>query len=313
MRQHFIKTQRKVWVGILLALAACSGIAGTVQLVDHHSTQNKTVKARHAQHFYAMVAGRIPADGPTVDVSLANDLKELLGPHDSRPLPQSVDNFRGTSSSYGGIGDVIGFEPFDNAGLGCTECGPLTLDVTATLQQIKRNQTGNLFKPIHGNTTTGYTLTPFAIPSIAWLIIIWLAGGPFSVYIASVVITPEELPDRPTTAMWLLAPTYWLVWEIRNGQTERGTERRLRAAFPEQMACIDDVDRLLTHTSGPKARELQKLRDQVIGQLQSQTASGASPADDIQLQHSMRQLTEAQQFLNARAEATRELTQSENQ
>lgn len=309
-RQSFLTTHLKLW-GVLLAFVAIITMVAVIIEVGNHSNQsNSSANQDHAENFYAMIDGRVALDGATVDVSLASDLKSILGPHNGQPLPAAIDSFQGTSSAYGGITRIIGFDPFNNVGLGCNECGPLSTKMLGILTEIKSGHDTNLFKTVAvKGTSSTFTLTPDGISWISWLLLLWLIVGAALGFLA-VGLDPagfRATNNKATVGMWALSPTFWAAiygWQFR---TKKTLEQKLRSQFPQQMATVDSVNRILEHTVGTKADELRKTRDQVLAQLVSQVKSGATLADDMQLKQSMAELTDAQDFLDARAQAAKEL------
>lgn len=302
----FLSTQLKAWAAVLVCLVIVPILIG---VIAHSGTDNSAYQhAANAQSFYAMVDGRAPLNGATVDVALASDLKTLLGAHDGRALPQSITTFQGTSSSYGGITGIVGFDPFNAAGQQCHECGPLTPKMLTVLSDIKSGHDKGLFAEIKVPAPKPVRTTPLGMSWVAWLFILWFGFG-YLVGLSSAAWNRAEFKavEKPSVALWLLTPTFWAGRIGSHWQSRTSQDRKLRKQFPQQMAAIDQVNRLLSHTSGPKATALRMKRDQVLGQLQTQVSSGASLSDELELKKSMAELNDCQDLLDARAKAASEL------
>lgn len=313
MRSTFVRTHLSVFAIIVAAFTFNAAVVGAGQAIHHNHQKTEVVDRQHAQRFYGMIDGRIPLAGATVDVALATDLRAAMGDGRSGRLPAAVQNFRGSSTSYGGITDTIGFSPFNSAGQGCQECGPLTDHMLVVLAQIKSGHDSSLFRSVKDTTGTGMTLTPFGISWLAFFLLMWLIVSPLAA-LAAKMWNPSGYNNLVASGEghvpWqiiALAPTFWLVQWFVKASADRKAQARVREMFPEQCSAIDAADRVIAHVGGAEARKLADARDQVMAQLQDQAASNGSPANRVELENAMTELHDALDFLSARSQAMKEL------
>lgn len=305
MNKHSLlaRAQAKV-AGVLLAIIlGLTGAAGISQAVSHdrHETAVEVVEER--AHFYRVIGGEESASSPTVDNTLAAELRDRLGPVNTNAteLPAAIDNFRGDSNAYGGITDAIQMDPFDETGLSCFECGPLSAEFKDKLLEIKK---GNVEQVIHSElptpeSTPGYTFTPGGISTASYVGLLWLVGGPLTLLLAH-----RRLKDRSDyvrhfgdlswtfdtnaeLALTAMSPSFLIPYLALRRANRRRFERQVRERYPDPMRWVDEVDHMIERIpprelDNPEVLQLQAHRDELVAELSSLTrAKGATFAHQL--------------------------------
>jgi hypothetical protein len=254
-------------------------------------------------HFFRVIAGVEFGTAPTVDNLLARDLQKIL--HD----PAAIDSFRGNSNRYGGVSETIGYDPFDETGLNCFECGPLDSFTRNVLSNIASGNRSDL-EVQHQKPVEGYKLTPFGVPVWTVLGFIWIVGGPLSLFGAQMwtgrrhVDWTLESPDIMIIKT-LAFPYFGYRWVTQKHRDTR-RERKVREAFPDHMRVIDQIDKTLTHVPNDEMKfSLQERRDRTMLELTKQALSGEEGSD--QLKDLIEQLESTDEFLKARLAAKEEM------
>lgn len=234
-----MKFKLHVWSFLLIFTLGWTlgGVAfGALDRASHNDAL-RTVNNRNA--FYRVIAGESTPTSPTVDARLALDLREALGgiDPDATQLPDEILKFQGTSNAYGGITDAIGFDPFNGAGLSCSECGPLDREVQQQLLEIKQGHVADVL--IATPPQPGYHLIPL---DLAW----WLWG-----LVCMVVV--------------VLVHLWYMYFDNREHD-------KLCAEYPEEMEFISKVDRQLAkvslrHGDDPEVVALQRRRDLLMAEM----------------------------------------------
>lgn len=303
----------RVQLRALAILAAVTFVVLTVAGINqtlHQNELNQLVDASERQaRFWALVAGEETSIEPTVENLLARDLQPLVDD------PDLVDKFRAPTNRYGGIADAIGVDPFNGRGLNCTECGPLSAESEEKIRQIAD---GN-FEYVRNTTLVeypddGYQLTPWGL-SVPVTIFLWFTvAGPLSMVVVhgylrmlddeykvrSLGDLDWEYGSVQRNAVIVLGWPVTLPYMLYRKLNSRRFEAKVRATFPEQMALLDQTDRMLGRVSGPQLGELQRVRDEVRHELEVQTRSGMN-ASDLELQFLTEQLRNANEFLHLRS------------
>lgn len=154
----------RAWGAGLWAVGAIIVIALTLTTAtirnDHY--KSALLHTVHTDHFWLVVAGQIPSGQATVDNALADDLRVRLGKHGANaPLPVKITSMLGREGSYGGVRDVLGFDPFDSSI--CDECGPLTTQTLRDLLTVKHGGLPHISIPKKPNNS------PLFIFMACWL------------------------------------------------------------------------------------------------------------------------------------------------
>lgn len=320
MRRTLLRFQVAIASAAAVVLLALGGTAAAVQAIDNNQAEQAQQVSEKEAHFWQIVAGAGSGSSPTVDVLLARDLQGLSA--------AQVDDFRGNSNRYGGITDAIGFDPFDETGLDCFECGPLDQGTKDNLALIR---SGNLDAVINKTVVEapddGMTLTPFGLSIPTTIIIFWMVGGPLSLMGAhywakynssstysvrrfgdlwkmDAKLTPEE--RRATLQLFSLAPSFWVPYGLYIVTMHKRHDERVREMFPDHVAFLEEMDRSLDRMAdSPLKDEAKALRNEVMLELQSQALGSGDRTDELTIL--MAQLGDVESHLRARREALKEL------
>jgi hypothetical protein len=167
--------------GILFGFVLTGAVGGALSLVQvlRDRTQHRKAAEANAQNvFWAIVAGRssgVAGSGP--GFRLARDLNTLLGPIGAgqTTLPPAILSFRGNVNGYGGASRALGFDPFDETGQPCHDCGPLSQEMLRDLLLVK---TGQDFKLLQDTTVApGPALWKFWFPWLGLLVVVAVASA----------------------------------------------------------------------------------------------------------------------------------------
>lgn len=313
MKRILLRTHQLVVGFAVLVLLAITTAVGVGQAIDNNEASAAEKAAENEAFFWRVVAGE-DSGGPTVDVLLARDLRGLSA--------SEIADFEGNSNRYGGITDAIGYDPFDESGLNCFECGPLDAYTQNNLELIRG---GNLDQVLAATEVPpadeGLTLTPWGMGMVSYVLLLWAFGGPITLVVAhyTAKATNERYAAlRSFNDIWgadeqidlkqiLLAPTFFLPYMWYRAATYRKFQDRVRDAFPEQMEAIDHFDRALERAPVDLHLwdELQEKRNVVVRELERQTRAGEGTDDEID--GLIKQITGVQEYLVARTEAKKEL------
>jgi hypothetical protein len=167
--------------GILFGLVLTGAVGGALSLMQalRDRARHRDAADANAQNvFWAIVAGRssgVTGSGP--GFRLARDLNTLLGPIGSgqTTLPAAILSFRGNENSYGGVSKALGFEPFDETGQSCHDCGPLSQEMLRDLLLVK---TGQDFRLLQDTTVQpGPALWKFWFPWLGIVVVLAVASA----------------------------------------------------------------------------------------------------------------------------------------
>lgn len=277
-------------ISIVLALiAGFSLVSGVSQFANHYQHQHAASLADKRHHFWRVVAGQENADAPTVENRLAEDLRSRLGPvNPNATLPESITAFRGDSNAYGGITDGLGYDPFDESGLACSECGPLDGRTKTALLLVKRGQLSVVLADGPRPVAPYHLWTPLGLPAATWgLLVLFLC-----------------------LVIYYVQPIYALF-------ASRSLEKKMRECYPEDMHMLDSVDNMLARVSlkygdHPKVEALQASRDTLYSDLVTATRARDEGDLEFTLKEVESRMSDVKNGLAARKEAIHELEKETN-
>lgn len=295
---------RRTIESVILATALTLVGSVAVQAAHNDNERDNADRAASQAHFWRAVAGDVSTDAPTVENQFAEDLAALSN--------TELREFRGTSNRYGGLVDQIGFDPFDERGLNCFECGPLDQRTLTNIKLVRSGQLRVVLATVHVDTDNDYTLTPFGWPVWWTVIVYYLLVGHGSYLLVGLFTQPRVRPNddrwEPNRTMNFVAPFLWAakVWEVR-GERER-IRSGVAEKFPDLMALVDSVDRELeAMPEGDEKRSLVEARDAVFDELRRQTRQSERGRDNDRLKELFVDLQGASNQLDARDSALQEL------
>jgi hypothetical protein len=133
--------------GLLLVGVVGAGFTLVTALQHRHATSTSS-QASVQNTFWSIVSGHLQPGGSGPDIRLGNDLHTLLGPigPDQTELPREILTFEGSSNAYGGVTAALGFDPFDETGQSCHDCGPLSHDMLRDLLLVKEGRDSTLLR-----------------------------------------------------------------------------------------------------------------------------------------------------------------------
>lgn len=283
MSSAFTRTRVRIASVVLACVAALTGLSGGYQAINHHA-QSQTAKAANNRiHFYKVIAGEESGGTPSVDNTLAKDLKTRLGPQGAGALPEPITAFRGNSNAYGGITEAIGQDPFDESGLSCFECGPLDQETQANLLLVKHGQIDVVIQKTAIHVSTGYTLTPWGIGILAYGLL-WAVG---------------------LSAFFFGAPT----WRF---YVSRRFDAKVRKNYPDYAETLSEVDTVLDrinahHNHDPKVTALVTARDDLMDQLRHLTRAKSMNGIEDEVKDAEIRMTDLRATLDRRKEIAKEL------
>jgi hypothetical protein len=295
----------------LLTQAAAFVVGAVVMIIatvaGHSSEQQDYEQARERSvqqvAFLSVAGGDTTGDGTSIANTLGRDIDAWLDEG------RDIADFRGSNNRYGGITDALGYDPFDESGLDCSECGPLSADAQA---DITATREGN-------NLDVAFPEAPEPINWPAALGTYYLFGGAFG-YLCGTISTRRRSMSFyddlyvgvPTVCKVLAGPAY-IPLEVIERMQERNHEHKLRAAFPEQMQVVDEVDRALAvlDDDDPRWDNLADMRADVMAELEAQCSSAPTSEDDLDVL--MAQLQNSREFLTVRRDVLKELDRGQVQ
>lgn len=181
--ERIYRLQRKVMAGVTAVILTLGG-GGILWNNFQDQFASAEAEAAHARaDFWQVVAGEKEPTEPGSAMRLAIDLHDALETADgSDTLPSEVVEFRAEPTDYPGVVDKLGFNPFDNSGLGCTVCGPLNAQMKSDLALVQNGHVDTLV-----DQELGGIKTPFTFPVIAiagWSLLIYVIGSIVAVAVA---------------------------------------------------------------------------------------------------------------------------------
>lgn len=310
MHRILLQYQLKVLTALVVLILSFTGGSMIYQVINKAATNQVSRAASVEGHFWRVVAGQESGTAPGPANQLAKDIKDLS--------PKELREFRGDSNRYGGITDAIGFDPFDESGLNCFECGPLDLHTIHNVELIHSHGLSSvLFINKVRHSTSGWSVTPFGLATINWIGILYVIGGSATLIIGHRLArsaegseyTVQKLSDLSwkdaSIVTILVSPLVVLIsaWRSRRYTAEHIST--MQQFFPDQMAIIRDIDRRLKAMPvNENSQKIKSLRDEVVKELEAQTTSGKEVDDSNEL---LAKLQTAQNFLKGRQEAKKEL------
>lgn len=312
MHSILLRCQLRVLAVFFCLLFVVTAVSGLMQDINHQDASRQQEVSQQKSHFWKVIAGEESGVAPGVGNTLARDIRST----------DNISDFRGDSSRYGGITDAIGFDPFDERGLNCSECGPLSQQVQNNIQLIHHGGINKLIQA-HQSVKNDNTihLTPFNTPVIMYVILLYAFAGNLSLFAAHQIAkqnknyTAHKLSDltwlengnHDGAKVWLivLSPVVTVVLvHMSNGREEKFMND-IDTFFPEQAALIRDIDRRLTKMpEGVNKTTVKIARNAVVRELQEQVSSGKALDDSQEL---LSKLQATQDFLKGRQEAKKEL------
>lgn len=276
-------------------------------LVGHHSQdqdyRNERERAVQQVAFLSVAGGDATGDGTSIANTLGRDIDAWLD--DGREL----QDFRGMNNRYGGITDAIGYDPFDESGLDCDECGPLSAD---TQQDILATREGN-------NLDVAFPEAPEPINWLPTGAIWWTFGGPIGFLIAvqtnrrqSLNLYRDLYVGVPFASKLMAGPLYLPVQLLQNTQDKVHAEK-LRNTFPIQMETVDEVTQALEvlDDDDPRWGRLWEMREEVLKEIEAQCSSAPTSAAD--LDRLMAQLEDSREYVTVRRDVLKELSSGQSQ
>lgn len=346
MKHSLLLTVQVKIIAVLFAFLSVVGIAtASIQLVQHHDHRRATATAEARSHFWKVVAGVEQPNAATVDNTLAQDLHDRLGPstvvgdpNSFNRISQRIEDFRGNSNEYGGITDAIGYDPFADETLPCKECGPLD---ARTIHNLLLIQQGNLKVVLAKDVphySDKYKFTPFGVGVLPVAVLAWFIGGPITLAAAHQRLMglsrAEKVHDYDIRqfsdlswslngdhdgtklALMALSPSFFLPFTVWRAANKRRFEKKVCAAYPSEMAMVQDIDRVLArvslrHGDNPKIQALQHARETLVDEIQSLTRSSDQQSVDALVARTEQKLKDVEQSLQDRQDARAELAASD--
>lgn len=254
-------------MAIILGVSLVSG--GAQAFIEHPKAEDQTEQIATERHFWNAIAGNESVSAATVENQLAIDLAAA----------DDLSSFRGDSNRYGGITDAIGFDPFNGAGLNCSECGPLKADVQAKAELARSGKVSQVISSVEATPDTStVSLTPWGMGFLTYLVALWVLIG-YSSYVAAEALTkgPWKLDWR----MKLSAPLIALGVAMRLHSERKKIRDRVSSVFPDAYATIDRVDDFLRRLpDNESSRSLRARRDEVEAELKRQASADHSDRDE---------------------------------
>lgn len=308
-----LKTQATFMAALFTVLTVFGAGKALDQVVQHGERESLVASAARQEQFWTEVAG--PTARQSVGARFARDIRELRG--------SQVDTFRGNSNTYGGVVDEIGFDPFDRTGLNCDECGPLSGDTRTRLASVQGGGLSSVLTDIHVDPLVGYEFTPFGWPVLSVLTLTWVLGGPPTLAVAHLKLRttrPSAYVRNFGDIQWerlrpegvclvFLNPVVLSAFMLNRRLARARFRDRVREAFPEHMAVLDEVNERLHHLdlSPGLQGELEAERDAVLAELESHTRAGLTREDPLVDHYLLSSLKGVRENLELRAEAKQEL------
>lgn len=168
--QRIYRLQRNVMAGVTAVVIALGGGGFAWNGVQDHSSSAETQTAQARADFWHVVAGEKQPTELSSATRLAIDLRDGL-----EAAPSELAEFRAEATDYPGVIDTLGFNPFDNAGLGCTVCGPLSDSMKADLALVQDGRVDTLVDRELNAVEVPFTFSLVAI--IGWSVLLLIAGS----------------------------------------------------------------------------------------------------------------------------------------
>lgn len=181
--ERIYRLQRKLMAGVAALILICGGAATWWNVAQADTVSAETTTAQARAEFWQVAAGDRQPSNASSATRLATRLHEALeSAPDSSTLPSEVSNLVVEPNDYPGIVSKLGFDPFDNTGLSCTSCGPLSAEMKDKLSQVQAGNVELLIDQELNSIETGSEIPLAAI--IAWSTLIYVGGSMASVMMA---------------------------------------------------------------------------------------------------------------------------------
>ena len=270
-QRRLLRAQLKAWGA---AAVIASALYGVFSFFGSLEASDAIEDAQDRSRFWLTIAGEAPPNFMTPDSSLATDLKDRLGPIQTNvtELPLAITSFKGNNNSYGGISDALSFNPFNNDGAGCSECGTLTTEVQSKLLLIKQGRVDEVVRseqppPDEPTSPMRHLITVATF---------WLLGGTvthlsirkahqerYGYQASELKWTFDGDGDGAKLANTLMAPLIVVPERCRRRHHRVQFERTMRQHFPMAM---DNLGRIRAQIAtledqGAEPAQIHQLRD----------------------------------------------------
>ena len=175
--ERIYRLQRKLMAGVAALLVTIVGGASWWNITQNDSSSTASTSAQARAEFWQVIAGEKSPNTSSSAARLAVNLRDKL-----QNSPDDIGTFRAEASDYPGVVDKLGFNPFDNTGLSCTICGPLSPQMKNNLMEVRQGHVDQLVEHELSSVETPATLSVGAI--IAWSALIYAGGSVASVMFA---------------------------------------------------------------------------------------------------------------------------------
>lgn len=293
-RRHkrLLRLQSKIAGTIFGAILGITAISGITQGVDQVKQTSAHSQAEQRADFWRVVASEKPASSTSVDQTLATELSRRLGPPEASAtaLPQEINDFEAGANRYGSIEKHLGFDPFDNSGKSCVECGPLNSYMKSKLLQIKQGNVNQVINTeLIDTESDAIQLTPFGLPNLVWFGFVYLGGGMVALVLA-IRKDARENGYRQQELNWsntggtradhykrlskLISPLYfYTVLPLRHRQgkdyDEALRQTGLYADYQELQGFLADTKQLPAGERDQVIDELSQLLDKIHAQVRN--------------------------------------------
>ena len=329
-----LRFQMKVLGIAFAAMLALTGVGWYQQQSDIQAQQAQAALVDVRADFYQDIANRTSAADSSVENRLAEKLGQLVGETNPQAtsLPRELESFDiGNTNTYRGVSNVLGVDPFAEAST-CTECGQLSEDFKAKLLQIKQGRVEQVISSEQITVDTGLQLTPFGMSGMSEGLLIWVLGGPLSLFAAHrwAYVTKNDYELRrfgdldwkldgtcdgtKLTIMGLSLSFFipYLSWR-KHQQSEFA--KQVENKFPAETNLLNGIQRMLDRLalgSGDSSehQEAEESVQYLRRELESRTRSGADARLDSHYQRILQDLSEVEGGLRLRDEGMDEINRS---
>jgi hypothetical protein len=313
------------------AMLALTGVGWYQQRSDIQAQQAQAELIDVRTHFYGVVAGKTKSSGYGVEERLARDLHDQLGAinPEAKALPEGITSFNvGTTNQYSGATSALGWSPFEYSST-CSDCGKLSADFKSMLLKIKQGEVDQLIESEQVSVNTGYTLTPFGMSGMSEAALIWLLGGPLSLFAAHrwAYATKNDYElrrfgdldwrldgtcDGAKVTLVALSPSFFIPYLAWRKHQRSEFAKQVQQKFPTETEVLNNVQRMLDRLglgSGDSRAHLEaeELVKYLQRELESRTRAGDDARLDSHYQRIVAELSRVDDGLRSRDEGMAEL------